>query len=91
MSSAIRFEPPITLVGRTALSVEIRTNRSVPTSGCGLHHVRGAEDVRVERLLRMVLEDRHVLVGGGVEHHLRPVLAEHLEHPLAIADVGQDR
>ena len=32
MSSAIRFDPPITLVGRTALSVEIRTNRSVPTT-----------------------------------------------------------
>ena len=60
-------------------------------AGGGLHHVRGAEDVGVERFLRMVLEDRDVLVGGGVEDHLRPVLAEHLEHPLAIADVGQDR
>ena len=32
ISSAARFEAPITLVGRTALSVEIRTQVSAPVS-----------------------------------------------------------
>ena len=39
----------------------------------------------------MLFEDRHVLVGGGMEHHLGPMFAEHVQHAFAIAHVRQDR
>ncbi len=70
----------MTLEGRTALSVEICTNRWVPTSAAASTDVERAEDVGVGRLERMLLEHRHVLVGGGVEDHLGPVALERLEH-----------
>ena len=57
----------------------------------GLDHVRRAEHVRLERLLRVLLQDRHVLVGRRVEDDLGPMLQEHLEHPMPVADVGEDR
>ena len=60
----------MTLEGRTALSVEICTNRWAPDPDGGLHHVQGAEDVGRGRFDRVVLENRDVLVGGRVEHHI---------------------
>ena len=48
-------------------------------------------DVRVDRVGRVVLHHRHVLVGGGVEDHDRPVLGEDPFHPVERGDVRQPR
>ena len=37
-----------------------------------------------------MLHQRHMLVGGGVEHDLRPVKLEELLHHIEIADIGDD-
>ena len=57
-------------VGRTALSVEIMTNVSTPCSPASSPSMPGAEDVVLDRLARIRLHQRHVLVGGRVEDDL---------------------
>ena len=74
-SSATRFVAPMTDVGFTALSVEMRTNRSAPHASAIAGDVERPEDVVLHRLLGRVLHERHVLVRGGVEHVLRAVRA----------------
>src|SRR5690606_25816905 len=65
--SARRLVAPITEVGLTALSVEIRTNWRAPKA-CAM-----SATIRVPRTLfftaspGLPLHHRHVLVGGGVE------------------------
>ena len=66
ISSAARLEAPITLVGRTALSVEIRTQVSTSASSAARGDDQRAEDVVEQALLHVRFDDRHVLVGGGV-------------------------
>ena len=52
---------------------------------------RGAEHVRRHRLDRMLLEQRHVLVRGRVEDHVRPMPLEHVERARKAAHVGEHR
>ena len=62
----------------------------------GAGHLRGvdevlrAPDVGLHRLARVVLQQRDVLVRGGVEHDLRAVHGEHAVHQAALADVAED-
>ena len=50
-----------------------------------------AEHVGLHRFGRVRLEDRHVLVRGGVEHDVGLVPLEDLAQPALVADVGEDR
>ena len=66
----------MTLVGRTALSLDTSTKRSTPSS-----LATSASDERAERVVlqageRVRLDDRDVLVGGGVIDHLDAELLE---------------
>lgn len=56
-----------------------------------LREVRGAEDVVQHGFFRVLLHQRHVLVGGGVEDDLRAEAFEDAGQPLAVAHVGDDR
>ena len=80
---------PSTLVGSAALSVLMLTSRLTPDRLGRLEHVARPDDVRLPPLGRVELEQRQVLQRGGVEHDLGPVLLEHLEDPVAVADVGE--
>ena len=87
--SPTHFDAPITLAGRTALSVEMNTKRSTPTRDGRVDDVARADDVGDDRLARVVLEQRHVLVRGGVEHDLGPVAVEHRVEERGVADVDE--
>ena len=50
-----------------------------------------AEHVRLHGFGRVRLEDRNVLVRGGVEHDVGLVALEHFAQPALVADVGEDR
>ena len=71
------LEPPITVLGSTALSVEIRHEalHAVPLGEVGEH--LGAERVVGDGLERVELHHRHVLVGRRVEDDLRALGLEH--------------
>jgi hypothetical protein len=74
--SARRLVAPITLVGFTALSVLISTKRSAPASAAAARRARCPACCCAAPPRRCGLHQRHVLVGRGVEHHLRPPLAK---------------
>ncbi len=78
----------MTEVGLTALSVEIITKRSTPVLVRHVGHHARAAHVVLDRLARVPLHHRHVLVRRGVEHHGRGVAGEDGAHPLPVADVG---
>ncbi len=81
----------MTVAGFTALSVETSTNvPDADLAGDPRHEPRG-QGVVAHRLDRVQLHHRDVLVGRGVEDDVRPVLGEHLAHPLLLLAVGQDR
>jgi hypothetical protein len=89
ISSAARFEAPITFVGRTALSVEMRMQVSAPASSAAgpayaCRHV-------VEPLLRAPLDQRYVLVGGGVVDRLHATLAQHRPEKSFVCDRAEKR
>ena len=50
-------------------------------------HVPRAHHVIQNGFGRVVLHERHMLVGGGMKHDLRPVKREELFHDVEIADV----
>ena len=52
---------------------------------CRFHQKSGARDIVLHGLARVVLHERHVLVGGGVKDDLRTVLDHHSVEP---GDVG---
>ena len=80
----------MTVAGATALSVETSTNaRDAVLARDRGQRARG-ERVVAHGLDRVVLHQPDVLVGGGVEDDLRPVLGEHLAHALLVLAVGQD-
>ena len=89
--SAIAFEAPITVRGLTALSVEMRTKRSRAGDRGRLGDDARGERVVAHRLERVLLHQRHVLVGGGVEDDVGLEPLHDLEHPLALAAVGKHR
>ena len=68
--SASHFDAPMTLVGVAALSVEMHTRLVAPWRSARVDDVQRAEHVGADGLARVALEDRHVLVRGGVEHDL---------------------
>ena len=78
----------MTLVGLTALSVEIITNESVWYSMARSASCRVAVDDVPHRFLGMLLHQRNVLVGGGVEDHVRPVLHQDAAHARLVEHVG---
>ena len=91
MSSATRLVAPMTDVGRTALSVEIRTNAAAPCGAGDLAERVRRQHVVLDRLDRVVFHHRHVLVGCRVQDDRRRVLGKDGAHPLAVADVGHER
>jgi hypothetical protein len=62
---------PITDVGFTALSDEISTKRSAPTASAASAIDSRAEEVVRDGVGRVILHQRHVLVGRGVEDDVR--------------------
>ena len=72
------------LVGRTALSVETSTNRSTPQASAALGQDGGAERVVAQAGDRVVLDHRHVLVGGGVIDGLDRVALDGPVHQRAV-------
>ena len=72
--SAMRLVAPMTLVGRTALSVEISTSARRRTRRSARRRSR-AEDVVEDRLVDVRFHERHVLVRRRVEYRVRAVLA----------------
>ncbi|MEJ2292310.1 MAG: hypothetical protein P8Y05_11435 [Deinococcales bacterium] len=52
--------------------------------------VVAADDVVEDGFLGVLLHQRHMLVRGGVEHHLRPVGREHVIEPVAVLDGADD-
>ena len=81
----------MTLVGFTALSVEISTIASAPTAARRIGDVARAGGVGQQALQRVGLDHRHVLQRRGVEHQLRPPCVEHVADPRLVADVGDQR
>ena len=78
----------MTLLGRTALSVEIMTKLSTPTASARIRHELGAEHVVLDRLAEVALHHWNVFVGGGVKHHVRPVALHQRSHARFVGDVG---
>ena len=89
--SAMRLVAPMTLDGRTALSVEISTNSSAPYAAAASATHQRAEDVVPHRLADVVLHHRHVLVRGGVKDEVRAVRANTSVHPRLVGHVGDHR
>ena len=56
-----------------------------------LGRVPRADDVVVDALDHVVLDDRHVLVGGGVIDGLHAEGGEHLAHAVAVMRVAEQR
>src|SRR5215204_790365 len=49
------------------------------------------KDIILYRLARILLHQRHVLVGGTMKHHIRPLFFESGIDPRLIADVRKAR
>jgi hypothetical protein len=84
----MRLVIPSTLIGSAALSGAHVDEAFHPGCRSRRQQVAGAEHVGLYRLVRIALEERDVLQGGGVKDQLRSVFSEHLFDSLAIADVG---
>ena len=69
---------PMTLVGWTALSVEINTKLRTPNSSARSARHLVPKTLFSDRLADVGFHQRHVLVGGGVEDHLGTMLLEDL-------------
>ena len=80
----------MTVAGATALSVETSTNARVPESPAIAVSARVAIALLRTASTGLASISADVLVGGGVEDDVRPVLGEHLAHPLLVLAVGQD-
>ena len=81
----------MTLVGRTALSVEMRTKCFAPYSGGSSATLRVPSTLFVTASRGVRLHERDVLVRRRVEHRVRGETLEHVLHALTIADVGDHR
>ena len=90
-SSAARLVAPITLAGRTALSVDTRTNwvTSCRIATCAAFSV--PKHVVPNRLQHVQLGERHVLVRGRVEDERRPVRRECRLHLILEQEVAEHR
>ena len=82
------FVAPITEQGLTALSVEMHESMTPVLRRRRREPPRG-EQVRLQRLDRMVLEDGHMLVRGGVKHDVGAVVVERAVDAIAVRDVGE--
>ena len=81
----------MTDVGRTALSVEMRTNACAPNSPAERRDPPGREDVVLDRLRGVRLHHRNVLVRRRVHDDMGPVLREEGPHPDLVAAVRHER
>jgi hypothetical protein len=75
------------LAGLTALSVEISTK--VPTRCRSAASASHRAHVVAKGLADLRLQDRQVLVGGGMENHVGTVFAHHFLDRCRIADIAQ--
>jgi hypothetical protein len=89
--SATRLVAPITLVGRTALSVEMSTKCCTSYASHRFTTFCVPEHVVQHRLGDVRLHQRHVLVGRRVKDEVWAVQADHRLHARVIAHVGDDR
>ena len=87
--SPTHFDAPITLTGRTALSVEMNTKRSTPTQAAASTTLRVPTTLVTTASHGMVLEQRHVLVRGGVEDDLGSKRGGRSRTARRVADVGE--
>jgi hypothetical protein len=81
----------MTLLGFTALSVEIEHEVTHPMLQCRVHEHARAAHVVEHGLTRRILEQRHVLVRGGVQHDRGRLAREHRLDGGGIAQVGEHR
>ena len=82
---------PITLVGLTALSVEISTNVSTSLASAASAACQVLEDVVVDARDDVLLDDRHVLVGSRVVDRLHAVGLHDLGEPVAVMRIAEQR
>ena len=80
----------MTLVGFTALSVEINTNESDARFHGQFGQAASGGDYIFYRFTGVIFHQGNVLVGRGVEYHLRPVLVHNIADAGVIEDVGDD-
>ena len=81
----------MTLVGFTALSVEINTNESAPDSMASSASRRRGGDYIFYRFTGVILHQGDMLVGRRVEYHLWPVSVHNVADSGVIEDVGDDQ
>jgi hypothetical protein len=81
----------MTLVGRTALSVESSTKWATPWRPAASNQQARAGDVVEHRLARRRFQQRHVLVRRRVQHHFRVVRGEQRLDAHRVAEIAHDR
>src|SRR5246127_53066 len=90
--SAHAFEAPLTVAGRPPPRVDRGEHEGRHAQLAGdLRHQARRQGVVADRLDRIGLHHRDVLVGGSVEDDAGAVLGEHLAHPLLLLAVRQHR
>ena len=87
-SSAIRFVAPMTLVGRTALSVEMRTKSWNPVRLRSHGDVIGAQDVVLDCLKDMLFHHGNMFVRGSVVHDCGAMVMDHFVQAAAVLDAS---
>ena len=85
--SPIRLLAPMTLDGRTALSVETNTNRSTPAEMAASSMTIVPADVHVHGVRRVVFHEWNVLVRGGVDDDAGRLLGDQPIHLSPIRDI----
>ena len=78
----------MTLVGFTALSVDTSTKVSTSVSCAASAVFQVAITLLVNALDHVLLDDRHVLVGGGVIDGLHPIGHQNLAHAQLVMGVA---
>ena len=87
----MRLVAPITFAGRTALSVEISTSRSVPSrTGC-LDNISRPDDVVGDGIFNIAFHQRDMFVRRSMENHLRTEIGENTLNPGLITDIRDDQ
>src|SRR5256885_493040 len=90
-SSDRRLVAPMTLVGFTALSVEMKKIFPPAVTARGARQPQRPENVVLRRFPGIVvLHERHVLVSSGVEHDRRLESGENRLHARRISHVADD-
>ena len=86
----MRLQAPITLVGFTALSVEISTKESDAAPHGQFGQPASGRHYILNSFAGVVFHQRHVLVGRGVENNLGLKPVQNIADAGMIEDVGDD-